>query len=479
MNLDRREFLIRGSSGIGASVFGLSWLKQIALQEVNGQELADTRQFDAAMLIYYEGGPSQADSFDPKPNTSGDRYGAQRLQGVTDIYDQPVYLSKLLQRFGGIIGPNASEGLGTIRMGLIRSMHHGIPVHQFAQKFTTGFWQSPVGFRYPPAAAVMAHYFRNHAANTGLPGSVFVRGDTGRDANTMRDARVPLALEVLGNPQGINLMPNLLSQTAGNDLSRRREISEVFSRSFQANRSDEELTGWAASLDQAVDLTLGGIAADAFRLDGTKLLAANNEKLYVGWKQRFTLAQQLIKHGVPFVNVGIGGNDDGHFNNNSAVEKIFGEATDDLVRQTLLSLEEWCVKENKRVLVLMSGEFGRTPHEMGERNGNDTREHWASGFTWTLLAINHPHFKNTAIGDTGPDGSYTLGEGNLVHPVRPSAVGGLLYTVMGFPPIAPENHIETQQGMVAPVDLDFVRATGPDGSEAGNTPWLMTQLGLT
>ena len=478
MKLDRRKFLLRGSSGLGASVLGLNWLDQIALQQVRGESFTDSRQYDAAMLIYYEGGPSQADSFDPKPNSSGERYGASRLKGVTDIYDQPVYVSTLLEKLGGIVGPSAREGHGTIGMGLIRSMHHGIPVHQFAQKFTTGFWQSPVGFRYPPVAAIMAHYFKEHAAKTGLPGSVFLRGDTGRDANTMRGAKVPLALEVLGNSEGIKLMPELLSERSGVDLRRRRELSEVFSRSFEAFRSDEELAGWATSLDQAVELTLGGVAADAFRLDHSSLLAAGNNEIHTGWKQRFTLAQQLIKHGVPFVNVGLGGNDGGHFNNTKAVEHIFGQATDDLVRQAVLSLEEWCVAEKKRVLVLLAGEFGRTPHIVGSTNGNDTREHWASGFTWGLLSINHPDFKSTAVGDTGPDGSYTVGEGNLVHAVRPSAVGGLLYTVMGFPPANTENHIQTIDGLRSPVDMDFVKAESVDGPIEGNTPWLMKQFGL-
>jgi hypothetical protein len=43
---------------------GLNWLDQIAQAEVRGEALSGTRQYDAAMMVYYEGGPSQADSFD-------------------------------------------------------------------------------------------------------------------------------------------------------------------------------------------------------------------------------------------------------------------------------------------------------------------------------------------------------------------------------------------------------------------------------
>jgi hypothetical protein len=458
---------------------GLNWLDQIARTQVRGEELSGTRQYDASMMIYYEGGPSQADSFDPKPGTSGSRYPAVRVPGMVDIYGEPVFVSELIASLSSVIGPERKQGLGKIEMGFIRSMHHGIPVHQFAQKFTTGFWQSPIGFRYPPAASVMAQYFKDHARTTGLPGSVFIRGDTGRDANTQRGAKVPTALEVIGNPTGMDLMPILLSSADGRSYRKRRELIEVFSRKYNSNRSESEISGWTTALDQAVELTLKGISADAFTVDNSSLLAAANDEIYVGWKQRFTLAQQLIKRGVPFLNVGIGGNDDGHFNNQKAVEGIFGQTTNDLVRETILSLEEWCVDQGKRVLILLGGEFGRTPHQVGDNNGHPTREHWASGFTWALVSINHPTFKSTAVGDTGPDGSYTVGEGNLIHPVRPSAVGGLLYTVMGFPPEDSRNHIETIDGLRSPVDLDFVRQEAADGSVAGNTPWLMDQFGLS
>jgi hypothetical protein len=209
------------------------------------------------------------------------------------------------------------------------------------------------------------------------------------------------------------------------------------------------------------------------------LLSKGNPNIFEGSKQRFTLAAQLVKHGVPFVQVGIEGNDDGHFNNTKAVENIFGQLTDDLVREMVLSLEDWCVTQQKRVLVLMMGEFGRNPHQVPKLNGADTRGHWASGFTWSLISINHSQFQSTVIGDTGPEGAHTLSDGPLLHPVRPSAVGGLLYHVMGFPPDMADNYVQMMDGrMVSPVDLSFVK-NEPDGSMVeGNTPWLMKQFGL-
>ncbi len=479
MQLNRRQFVHQATAGISSSILGLGWLDQLIAQEVRGETLANTRQYDAAMMIFYDGGPSQADSFDAKPDGTGNRYPTVRIPGVSDLYGEPIHFASLIENLAALVGPQRQRGLGRIKMGLIRSMHHGIPVHQFAQKFTTGFWQSPVGFNYPPAAAVMAHYFRDHASATGLPGSVFLRGETGRDANSTRGAQVPLALEVNGRPEGIALMPELLQTKHPSSYRRRRELIDVFSRAFATGRPESEITGWKTAVDQAVELTLKGVAADAFKLDSKNLLAANNPHISLAWKQRVSLATQLVKAGVPFVNLGIGGNDEGHTNNTAAVERIFGQATNHLVCDMLLDLEAWCVAENKRVLVFMGGEFGRTPHNVVNKDGYDTREHWASGFTWNLVSINHPTFKNTAIGDTGPDGDYTLADGSLRDPVRPSAIGGLLYTVMGFPPTDPQFHIDTTVGRRAPVDMAWVKPQSPDGYFEGNTPWLMEKLGLS
>jgi hypothetical protein len=349
MKLDRRKFLQGGSLGIGSSVLGLSWLDQVVLQEVAAKDLTSTRQYDAAILVYYEGGPSQIDSFDPKPGSIGNRYPGVMVPGLEDIYGQPVQVSNLLSRFGALDGSSGmhAEGHGTIRFGFIRSMHHGIPVHQFAQKFTTNFWQSPVGFDYPPVAPVMSHYFSKYGATTGLPGSVFIRGGTGRDANALRGGRVPLALEVDGSVQGMDLMPEMLHAPDGVHLAQRVQLAQLFSNKHRQKRDQAEITSWVQSVKQAAELTLGGVAEQAFRLDKNNLLSKGNPNIFEGSKQRFTLAAQLVKHGVPFVQVGIEGNDDGHFNNTKAVENIFGQLTDDLVREMVLSLEDWCVTQQK------------------------------------------------------------------------------------------------------------------------------------
>jgi len=124
----------------------------------------------------------------------------------------------------------------------------------------------------------------------------------------------------------------------------------------------------------------------------------------------------------------------------------------------------------------MGGEFGRTPDTVA--SGRDGRDHHPVGFSWGLLSINQPAFKTTAVGDTGPDGMQTLTSSpTLVDPVYPSAVGGLLYNVMGFPVgTDPKYNVPTGKGSPAP-PVDPTYANQP-ATTAGSTAWLLSKFGL-
>src|SRR5581483_7131845 len=115
------------------------------------------------------------------------------------------------------------------------------------------------------------------------------------------------------------------------------------------------------------------------------------------------------KAGVPYVAVGIDGNDT-HDNNRSQVAMNWGDITDVAVSQMAKNL----VASGKRVLILMGGEFGRNPDDV--QGGRDGRDHHGDGFSWAALAINQPKFKTTAIGDTGPDGDFMVQTNNLKDP---------------------------------------------------------------
>ena len=104
---------------------------------------------------------------------------------------------------------------------------------------------------------------------------------------------------------------------------------------------------------------------------------------------------------------------------------------------------------------------------MVERNLAKVDVESSNLFTRSIFLYTHLIFSNT------------LSDGPLLHPVRPSAVGGLRYHVTGFPADMAGNYIQMMDGRsVSPVDLSFVKNESDGSFNQGNTPWLMQQFGL-
>jgi len=89
-------------------------------------------------------------------------------------------------------------------------------------------------------------------------------------------------------------------------------------------------------------------------------------------------------------------------------------------------------------------------------------------FSIAMLSINQPAARTTAVGDTGPDSDYR--GSSLIDPVAPSAVGGLLYGLMGFDLSDPAYHVPTAIGTRSPVDPNEL------GTSPGQAGWLRQQL---
>ena len=187
-----------------------------------------------------------------------------------------------------------------------------------------------------------------------------------------------------------------------------------------------------------------------------------------------TLAQQLVQNGIPYVSVGIGGNDT-HSNNMKGVTLNWGAVTDPAVAQMAPNFQA----SGKRVLIVMGGEFGRTPNTVapdaaGKRR--DGRDHHPTGFSWAMLSVNAAKFTTTAVGDTGPDGmNTTTSTTPLVDTIYPGALGALLYRAMGYNVgTDPSTNVPTGSGGSAPP----VDATMATSTARGNATWLMQQFGL-
>src|SRR5213075_2128313 len=126
-------------------------------------------------------------------------------------------------------------------------------------------------------------------------------------------------------------------------------------------------------------------------------------------------------------------------------------------------------------LIIMGGEFGRTPDTT--IGGRDGRDHWPYGFSWSLISINQSRFaNNVAVGDTGANGLARVGASTnpLKDPIYPGVLGALVYRSMGFPiGTSPAYNVPTAVGLDCPVDLTMATSTAVDQGT-----WLMQRFGL-
>lgn len=427
---ERREFLKRvGKAGIALSVMGLSLESRLFMNAAYGVE-PQNALYDACLQVFFNGGPSQTDTWDPKPGSANNVVGTINL-GVKDPYGKDVLISEVFPNLGDLVQNDPAVGLATLR-----SMCHRNNDHGQAQSYMNTFWEGPLATFYPSTAAVMAYYYQGKGI--GIP-SVVINGANGTMVNSANASRCPTALQVnAGSNQGQNPVVRALTRPAGVDearYQRRRSLLERLNARFLKDRPDDVAKAYEEASKQAASVTLQGEAARAFDLTGVPRVPARNS----GDANRLTQAVRLLEAGVPYVAVGVGGNDS-HDNNIEAVQGIWGQTVDQGVVEVVNRLKA----SGKRVLILLGGEFGRTPGTV--RNGRTSgqtianaqlnrngRDHWGDGFSWAMISVNQPRFKSGAYGDTGPDGTWRERTGDLVDPVHPRDLGGLVYRSLGFP----------------------------------------------
>jgi len=417
---DRRDFLKKvAQAGLALGAFGLSVERQAFMREAYGIQ-PEGALYDATLTVFMNGGPSQTDTFDPKPGSPNNVFGTINL-GINDVYGQPVRISNVFPTLADKVQNDPAVGLG-----LVRSMTHGNGAHESAQRYMNSFWEGPLASVYPSTAAVMSYFFQG-SGGLGLP-SVMVAGANGDGANEARQSKVPTALRVSAG-DGQNPVVRALRLPDGVDApryQRRSTLRAKLDQLFLGRRQDQVAQAFAQATSDATAITLTGDAPQAFDLTGVPLVPARD----TGTRQRLTQAARLIEFGVPYVSCAIGGNDT-HSNNTAAINGNWGQSID----QGLMEVVDRVKQTGKRVLILVGGEFGRTPASVAPQPDGtvrDGRDHWPDGFSWGLVSVNQPLFTSTAIGNTGPDGMYRESQGTLVDPFHPRDLGAFLYKAMGF-----------------------------------------------
>jgi hypothetical protein len=347
--LSRRTFL--RNVGVGAAAAGvLGWKDAVAL---HADELR--RRGMACILLFMRGGPSQFETFDPKPGapTGGPTQGiATAVSGI-----------QLAEGW-----TNVARQMGEI--ALVRSMTNREGEHQrAAYQMHTGY--VPVGsVRFPSFGSTVSSEIAPREFD--LPHFVFV----GNRVNTLGPGFLPMTFApfVVANA---NQMPNNaeLPQGVNNGrLGRRLGLMEQLEQDFSQAGGQARVNDHRALYNSAAQMVRSP-RLRAFDLTQERP-AVRDRYGRSPFGQGCLLARRLIEAGVTFVEVELPGWDT-HQDNFNRTRTLSGQA--DPAFAALVS----DLKERGRLdrsLVIWMGEFGRTPRV----NPQTGRDHFPRAFSVAL-----------------------------------------------------------------------------------------------
>jgi hypothetical protein len=346
----RRTFL--RSLALGATGTGLLGFKDALT--VQAAEMR--KQGMACILLFLRGGPSQFETFDPKPEHANG--------GSTKAIDTTLTGVKVAEHW-----PKVAEVMKDI--ALIRSMTNGEGEHQRATyQLHTGY--APAGgIKHPTFGAVVASEVG--PAEFDLPHFVSV----GNRFATLGSSFLGMKFApfVIPNP---SQLPANVALPSGVDDGRFRRRGDL----LKDLEEDFARAGSGKLVEDHQALAAG--AAEMVRSPRLKAFDLSLEKATVRDKygrsafgQGCLLARRLVEAGVTFIEVDSNGWDT-HQDNFDRVKTLAGRV-DPGVGALIADLKERGLLQ--RTLVICMGEFGRTPRI----NANKGRDHWPRSFS-ALLA---------------------------------------------------------------------------------------------
>lgn len=313
------------------------------------------------ILVFMSGGPSQFETWDPKPGTAT---GGPHLSIPTAV--PGLHIDEYM--------PNLARLAD--RMAIIRSMTSQFGEHAEGGVYTqTATRPSPVVAKAPHWLSVCAHQLP--PAQSELPAYVMLGQEQGEFAapgsGFLGAAYQPLLCPGNGLPP--QDMPVATEDASA--LMAREELRRGISSRFAQQRDADAIAAHEIGYQR-----MGAL------LTGRKLFDINQESAKD--RERYgpsrlgrdcLLARRLVEHGVPFVRVqhqnGLAW--DKHrraFESQRHITAEFdtavGALVDDLVARGL-----W-----ESTLVVLMGEFGRTPEIMGQ--GPPGRNHWTKSWSMSL-----------------------------------------------------------------------------------------------
>jgi len=415
--IGRRAFLATtvAAGGVGLSLPTLLQSRAAAAtasippDKIAGQLPRDT----AVIQVWLGGGPTQFETYDPKPLAPSEYRGPFR---PIDTRLPGVQFCETLPRHAQIAD----------KLAILRSVYHNSGDHDAGMYFcvtgkatknqpSTGSFAARI--RGPNQPGLPPYVHLGFQPTTNL---VFVPNFK---ASYLGGGVDPFY--ITDDPADQKFRVPNLQLADGVTLDRLGERRALLAH-FDRLRNQADRTGAMGSMDQfgraAFDMVTGAKAREAFDLNQESVATRERYGLH-RWGQSCLLARRLVEAGVTFITVNL----DPHsftFDMHSGIEggmKSAGPRMDSAIPSLIEDLYPRGL--DRRVLVIVWGEFGRTP----QVNSSGGRDHWGQVMS---VAMSGGGLKvGQVIGS-----SNSKGEVPKDRPLTPYDVVATMYRHLGIDP---------------------------------------------
>lgn len=402
--VSRRELLQVGGLGI----LGLSMADELRAADVrtSGSRSANRSSETSCIFIFLEGGPSQLETFDPKPNAIDDVRGPY---GTIATNVPGIQIGELL--------PMMAERMD--RYALIRSLT-GFTGGHTARPALTGAVDSLT--TYGAVVTKLKDHSGAMPPYVHLGGKIF--NTPGIGGGVLGSAYDPV--EIL-DPLGKQVQLPNFSLTADVSAGRFQQRQELLTAIDQLRAKAHSSLG-VARLDtfyqRAVNMLTSTKVRDAFDLTlETETLRNRYGANFFG--QSLLMARRLVEAGTRFVQVkwyDWDGAWDIHGYNSTGVERMEEELCprfDQGMTALLDDLQQRGMLDS--TLIVAVGEMGRTP-TINKWGG---RDHWGACLFALLAGAGIPG--GTVVGSSDAKAAYPAND-----PVSPAELAATLYRVLGI-----------------------------------------------
>lgn len=414
LNLQRRDFLKAGG-------LGLTGLTLAGLLEHEAHAGPAARTENSVIILWMRGGPSQHETWDPKPLAPSDYRGAF---GAIKTSVPGIEIVDLMPRCASIMD----------KWSIIRSLHHTNAGHSAGDQILfTGYppGTDPTTNIHPSCGAVVSEQL-GHLTPELPPYVMIPRQVPGTDSAYLGVAHKPF--ETLADPANAGPFTlqnfSLVEGMSQNRFSRRKDLL----KGFDQFRTDLDRSGQLDAINEFQQQAFGILSSDkarkAFDLDAERDSTRDRYGFTArydpmdprrcsasAFSQRLLLGRRLVEAGVRLVTVDCRWWDT-HVEGFDSMKNGFLPRWDQAYSALIEDLDQRGLLES--TLVVAWGEFGRTPRV----NKNSGRDHYPNVFSAAIAG--GPVKGGRVVGSSDSKGAFPKD-----NPKTPQDVLATIYQHLG------------------------------------------------